>query len=405
MLFIISWRNIWRNRTRSFVILGAITVGVWSVIFLISLVTGMVNGYVNSSIQNSISHIQVHQPDFMKDKESRFFLPNASRTLATIEEIKGVKAAALRSLTNAMISSGKGARGVQVNGIDPASERKVTSLSEKMVGGDYFNGKKRNPLIISQRLAGKLGVKLRSKVVLTFQDLDGNITAGAFRIVGLFDTSNNIYDESEVFVLRKKLNRLLGGKDIAHEVAVQLEDVVLLDSCKQLIQSAQPELLVQTYKEISPALELFQSQIQMMASIYMVIFMLALIFGIINSMLMAVLERIRELGMIMAIGMNKLKVFLMVVLETIFLSLIASPVGLFLGFLSVQYFKERGLNLFFFSQQGMKQFGMPHIIYPTAESGLYLQLALAVGITAVLASLYPAFKAIGLRPAEAIRKQ
>lgn len=402
MLFTISWRNVWRNRTRSFVILGAITVGVWSVIFLISLITGMVNGYINSSIQNSISHIQLHQPDFIKDKESRFFIPNASRALPAIEKVKGVKAVSLRSLTNAMVSSGKGARGVQVNGIDPAFERKVTLLSEKIVEGNYFDGKKRNPLIISVRLAGKLGVKLRSKVVLTFQDLDANITAGAFRIVGLFDTGNNIYDEREVFVLRKNLNRLLGGKDIAHEVAVQLDDVVFLDSCKHLLQSAHPELLVQTYKEISPTLELFQSQIQMMASIYMTIFMLALIFGIINTMLMAVLERIRELGMVMAIGMNKLQVFSMVVLETIFLSVIASPVGLFLGFLTVQYFKERGLDLFFFSSEGMKQFGMPHIIYPTTETGVYLQLAMAVGITAVLASLYPAFKAIRLRPAEAI---
>jgi ABC-type antimicrobial peptide transport system permease subunit len=188
-------------------------------------------------------------------------------------------------------------------------------------------------------------------------------------------------------------------------VAIMLEDLNLLDTSKHLIQVAQPKLLVQTYKEISPALELFQSQIQLISSFYMVIFMLALIFGIINTMLMAVLERIRELGMIMAIGMNKLRVFMMVVLETILLAVIAAPVGLFLGFLTVQYFKEKGLNLFFFAKEGMKQFGMPQIIYPTAETGVYLQLALAVGITAVLASLYPAFKAIRLRPAEAIRKQ
>lgn len=136
----------------------------------------------------------------------------------------------------------------------------------------------------------------------------------------------------------------------------------------------------------------------------MFIFMLALIFGIINTMLMAVLERVRELGMLMAVGMNKIKIFFMIVLETILLAVLGAPIGLAVGYFVTSYFNKTGINLFFFGQDSMEQFGMSTFIYPTVESQEYLNLALAVMITAVLASIYPAIKAIRLNPVESIRK-
>jgi ABC-type antimicrobial peptide transport system permease subunit len=131
--------------------------------------------------------------------------------------------------------------------------------------------------------------------------------------------------------------------------------------------------------------------------------MLGLIFGIINTMLMAVLERMRELGMLMAIGMNKAKVFKMITLETLLLGLISAPIGMLIGTLSVGYFKRVGLDLSNFSK-GMQKFGMSEIVYPESSGDMYITFGIAVLITAILGSLYPAFKAISLRPVEAIRK-
>ena len=131
--------------------------------------------------------------------------------------------------------------------------------------------------------------------------------------------------------------------------------------------------------------------------------MLALIFGIINTMLMAVLERNRELGMLMAVGLNKGKVFSMIVLETLLLGIVAAPIGLLLAWLTITYFGEKGIDLGAFSAS-MEQFGLSTKVYTELPTKYYWSLAISVLVTALLASLYPAWKAIKLRPVEAIRK-
>ncbi len=404
MLFKISWRNIWRNPTRSFVVIGAIIVGVWSVIFLASVAAGMMDSYVESAIDNEISHIQIHHPEFIKEKESRYYLEDIDQLIEKAASTEGVSAVSARSLTNAMIASGKSTRGIRVAGIIPDLEKKVTGISEKITEGEYLNDQGKNPVLVSKVIAQKLNLKMRSKVVLTMQTLEGEITAGAFRVAGIFESGNNMYDETIVFVRFGDLNRILGKENIGHELAIRVESLSLLDTTQVMLQQAMPDQLVQTYKEISPELELFQSQIGNAAKIYMFIFMLALIFGIVNTMLMTVLERVRELGMLMSVGMNKGKVFLMIVLETLLLALIAAPIGLGIGYLTTSYFSKTGINLSVFSSEGMKQFGMSTFIYPTVEPSIYVNLAVAVAITAIIASIYPALKAIRLRPVEAIRK-
>ena len=399
----IAWRNIWRNLTRSLVVIGAIVIGIWSIIFLVGMVNGMIDSYVDNAIKNEVSHIKIHHPEFIKDKESKFYISDVNHVKSGVDTISGVKAVSYKTILNAMISSSHSGRGISAIGVVPKDEVMVSGVSNRISEGNYFSDKKKNQIIISKRTAEKLKVKLRSKVVLTFQNLENEITMGAFRIVGLFETGNNIYDESVVFVNQKDINKLLDFEGNGHEVAILINDLSDLEKIQKKIAKLYPDLLVRTYKEVQPELALFQSQIKMAGIIYMVIFMLALIFGIINTMMMAVLERVRELGMLMSVGMNKGKVFLMIVVETILLAMVAGPVGLVLGYFTNSYFNKNGINLFFYSEEGMKQFGLSKFIYPNVHVETYYQLVLAVSVTALLGSLYPAWKAIRLRPVEAIR--
>ncbi|MEO0340392.1 MAG: FtsX-like permease family protein, partial [Bacteroidota bacterium] len=157
-----------------------------------------------------------------------------------------------------------------------------------------------------------------------------------------------------------------------------------------------PSLLVENYRERAPDVELYESMLGSLSLIYLIIIMLALVFGIINTMLMAVLERLRELGMLMAIGMNKLKVFLMIVTETLLLTLVGAPVGLALGALTVAYVGKRGLDLSAFSST-MEMYGMANVVYFDLAPEVYWQVVIVVSLTAILASIYPALKAIRLR--------
>ena len=403
MIFKIAWLNIWRSPLRSFVVLGSVMIGVWALISLLSFSYGMVKSYVNNSIRIQTSHLQIHNPAFKEDQEVKYFIKNQDEQLAKIREIEYVQATTARTVVNGMLATTRGTRGVAIRGVNPETETKVTKFTGKMTEGIYFEADRKNQIIISERLAEKLKLKLRKKVVLQFQDLEGEIVAGAFRIVGLFNTGNTPFDEANVFVKQEDVNRLLGDKNIAHEIAIYLNDPENLDAAQAALKAAFPNELVENYREISPDINLYESQIGVSATIFIVIFMLALIFGIINTMLMAVLERTKELGMLMSIGMNKMRVFGMVVFETLMLGFIGAPIGLLLGWLTVQYFASAGLDLSAFAG-GMEQFGMSTVVYPDLDTGIYIQLGLSVVFTAILASIYPAFKAISLRPVEAIRK-
>ena len=403
MLTTIAWRNIWRSRTRSLVVIGAIVLGIWALVFMISFTVGMVQSYVDDAIATSIGHLQVHQDSFREEAKLAYHFDVDPATLKELSALEGVRGVAPRTLVNAMVGSTRNTRGVQIRGIDAEAERLVTELDQRVVSGEYFSEESRNPILISSGLAAKLKVKVRSKVVLTFQDLDHEITAGAFRVVGLYDTGNKPFDEGNVFVRRADINRLLGEDAMTHELSFFLDNPQRLAEVQAATKVILPELLVEDYREVAPDLQLYEGQIQTSATIFMTIIMLALLFGIVNTMLMAVLERYRELGMLMAVGMNKGRVFGMIVLETFYLAILAIVPGLLLGWGTVVFLAKRGIDLSVFGN-GLSQFGMSHMVYPQLQSGFYVQLAVIVASTALLGALYPAWRAIRLRPVEAIRK-
>lgn len=402
MLPKIAWRNIWRSRIRSFVVIGAVFLGVWAFICMMAITFSVSLGYVDDAIRFQTSHLQLHHPQFGEDKASEFVLED--NIYDQIKNHENVKAISKRTILTGMVRSSRGARGIIIKGVDPSTESEVTDISKSLIEGKFFTEGKKNEIIISQEIAEKLKLKLRKKLVLQFQDINKEIVSASFRVAGIFKTGNNITDLSMLLVNRKDINRLLGKEDAIHEIAILLYDpsAQLLETQDQLIE-AHSNALVENYRQISPEVELYESQIYVSVSILMFIFMLALIFGIINTMLMAVLERSKELGMLMAIGMNKLRVFGMIVLETIMLGTIGAPLGMVAGWLTVKFMNKKGLDFSEFSE-GTDAFGIKSFLRPELDSEIYFILMIAVFVTALLASIYPALRAIKLRPIEAIRK-
>lgn len=404
MVPIIAWRNIWRNPTRSLVLISAIVIGIWSLIFILGFMQGVMSSYIRQAIESRVSHIQIHRPDFQEDRELMQFIPDPEAVEAAVRERDDLAAYSVRSLVSGMLSTSRGSYGVMLQGVDPAKEQATIRLREKLKEGSYPDSSMYNPLFVSEELAGKLKLSVGSKAVFQFQQADSEIAAAAFRVAGIYEGDNAQIDVGTAYALRSDLNRLaLLDENTAHEIALLLNDISRVDTVIAELKSAFPDLLIRSFGEVSPDLELFQNQMQISLLLMTSIFMLALIFGIINTMLMAVLERVRELGMLMAIGMNRWRVFLMIVLETIFLALVAAPIGFFLGWRTIAWLGRVGLDLSMYSE-GMQQFGMAAIVYPSMETHFYVQILIAVCLTAILGALYPAFKAIRLRPVEALRK-
>ncbi len=404
MLAQLAWKNIWRNKIRSLVVITSVMLGIWAGTFIMSYVFGMMEQRLSDAIENEISHIQIHHPDYDADNDPVFVIPQSQQLLDLLDEDEKVDCYSARILAYGMINSASTSAGGKLIGIDPDQEDELTNISQFISSGEFLDDSDKNKIVIGQRLADKLKVKVRSKLVLTFQDVDKNIVAGAFRVKGIYESYNSSLEELNIYLNDKDLIELLGNGVNHHEIALLMNDSKGVDQYSIRLSAANPGLKVETWKELSPELNLMIETMDQSMMIFLIIILVALSFGIVNTMLMAVLERVREIGMLMAIGMNRTRLFAMISLETIFMVMIASPAGLLLAFATIEYLGTYGLDLSAIYAEGYAQYGFKSLIYPTLGADYYLKIVQLVFITAILSSIYPAITALRLNPVTAIRK-
>ena len=391
---------------RSLVVILAVTIGLFGSLFLIALSNGIVEQKIRSTIRNEISHIQLHHPDFMQDKQAKYAISKADSVVEEIKKQEHVASATRRLTTTAMASTAATGRGIVINGIHPRQEKRVTDIHQRVVEGSYFERESRSALIlIGQKMASHLKAKPGSKVVITIQDLEGTLTYGLFRVTGIFKTSNTNFDEQQVFVEFDELAGLIGfDEDKATEIAVLLDKTEHTDEVSRALADDFDNLSVMPWKKIQPLLLGLSAMMDQFSVFLLIIILVALAFGIINTMLMAILERTHEIGMLMAIGMNNRKVFLMIMTETILLTLVGAAAGIVVSAAAIEITGINGINFAAWSE-GMEALGYSALIYPQLYLSFYFLLTGLVIVAAILSSIYPARKALKLSPAEAVRDE
>lgn len=402
MLLTLAWRNIWRNKKRSLIIISAIAVGLCCGLFASATMFGMWDSIINTTIDRDLGHFQVHSKDYEDEKLVTDTIPNFENVIAAIKKSKDVIGVSSRILLEGMASSAATSNGVRIAGITPDDEKNVTSIFKQVVKGSYFDESWKNQIVIGEKLADNLGLKEKSKIVLSFQGTDGSIIYGAFRVVGIFKTESSIFDKSNVFVKENDLLNLINSKIFSNEIVARLNSVQQVDSVYLPIKKEFTNLSVKDWSALAPELKVFYEILITEMNVFVGIILFALLFGITNTMLMSVLERVRELGMLMAVGMKRSRVFVMIILETISLSFIGGIIGVVLALGIIEYFGNSGINLSAFTE-GLSMFSMSSILYPSLPLSFYPPIALMIFITAMLGAFYPAIKAIKLNPATAIR--
>lgn len=401
----LSWKNVWRNPVRSGVVIAAVVLGTWAGISMSAFMSGISQQYIRDHLQNYTGHIQIHDTRYLEDQLPEYYIENSDSLKNLLEQHDFVEALALRSVANGLASSATNNFGVTIQGVHPEQEQTVSALHEYMQDGKYLDESVRNPVVIGEPLARKLSVETGSRIVLNFQDIEGNITAGAFRVSGIFKSSNSGYDESNVIVRAEDLNSILGRENTVHEIVLLVDDFKQADAyISQLNQQIQQKnISIQSWGDVAPSLRYVDSNMDLSLYIIMSIIIIALMFGIVNTMLMAVMERTQELGMLMAVGVNKPQTFSMIFWETLFLTMVGVPIGMGLSRLTVALLSNTGIDLSMFAE-GLSQYGMSTIIYPELEGIYYLNIALLMVGATLVSSLYPAWKALKLNPVQAIRK-
>ncbi len=398
-LVTIAWRNVWRNKLRSGIVIASIVVGILAGLFIMAVTAGLNDQRLKSSIDTYLSHIQIHHPGFLEDFDKKDTITGAKTILNKIDTMQHVQAYSKRLVLQGMASTAHGNYGVKIMGIFQNEEKEVTDISKKLVQGTYLNKLKRNPIVLGEKLANKLNAKVNSKVVLNFQDASNNTIATSFRVEGIFKTVNSSFDEANVFVKYNDLAPLIDLSGKFHEIAIRCTNVNETIPVKTQISTNN---LVETWDELSPELGYTQKTMNNFLYIFMGIILLALTFGIVNTMLMAVLERKRELGMLLSVGMDRRKVFAMIMLETLFLALVAAPLGVLLSLWGIEYFGIHGIDLSSVGK-GLESFGMASRVYTKLPAVLYVNITLMTLVVALIAAVVPARRALKMNPAEAVK--
>ena len=245
----------------------------------------------------------------------------------------------------------------------------------------------------------------RSKMTLTFLDRDQVQTGAVFRIAGIYDTKNSMYEMAHVLVKNEDLSALTGlGRNEYHQIIIRLEDLELTEGVCSALADRYPQLEVMNWKEIQPELAMMTDMVQKFYAVFMVVILAALAFGIVNTMLMVVLERTKELGMLTAIGMNKKRVFRMIMLESVFLSLVGGAVGMVISKILIGITSRNGINFASYAE-GFEAMGYPAHIYPVISTSFFITVTFLIILTGILSSIYPALKALKLDPADALRTE
>jgi ABC-type lipoprotein release transport system permease subunit len=403
IVFRLAWRNLWRNHRRTLIMLAAIVVGVWAMIFMTALMRGMVDEMVRDGISVLPGHVQIHTPAYRDDPTiSNVFAPPGGNLLAVLERPE-VVAWAARVRVPAVVSSERDTRGVTLVGIEPEREKEVSFVAGDIVEGRFLESRDDDGIVVGRKLLEKLETGLGKRVVIMSQDRKNDIADRGFRIVGVFHAKLEQTEEEFVFAGEGTIQKLLSVGDAVSEVAILGADYRRVEGLRHMVaEAAGPKLEVLTWQELDPYLGSMLAVMDGFVVVWMVVVFLALSFGLVNTLVMAVFERVREIGLMLALGMTPSKILYQIVAESIFLLTLGLAVGNLVAWATIAPLSN-GIDVSIVGQ-GMEMFGASSVLYPA----LYMKdVVLANAIVIVLgffASLSPAWRASRYDPVRAITK-
>lgn len=403
IISMLAWRNLWRNHRRTIVMLSAITIGVWAMIFMTALMRGMVNDMVRDGIRALPGHVQVHHPQYRDDPSVLNLIPTADSELTKVFSQAGLDGWASRVKVPGIISSERESRGVTLIGVDPALEKSLDALGSNIAAGRNLEGVDDGGVVIGRRLADKLDTELGKRIVLMSQDPDNEIADRGYRIVGLYEANLERYEESFVFAGKSTLQKMLGIEDQVSEVAVMAGDYRDLQGLtEQVALLAGGDVEVLPWQQLNRYLGSMLKVMDGFVLVWMIVIFLALSFGLVNTLVMAVFERVREIGLMLALGMRPASILGQILVESSLLLIIGLVLGNALAWASVVPLQD-GIDISGVAK-GMEMFGASSILYPELELKDVVTANIVVLVLGFLASLSPAWRASRYEPIEAITK-
>jgi len=399
----LAWRNVLRNTRRSINTIAAITVGLAALIFVWGFIDGMNEQTIENSTSYLTGHVKIHRSGFHEDKALYLSMADDEALQARLSDMAHVVAVTPRVSDKAMLSGDEEARGVKVIGVDPRQEPRVTTIAKAIVAGRYLRAGDGNTILLGDNLAERAGLKLGDQAVLVTQARDGSLAADRYRVVGLFNSGIDVIDAAHVFIPLASAQELYSLWGQITEWVLRLDDRRQADRiARQIAAELGPGFEVLGWKKLLPGMVQMVRFHEVMTYVVIFIVIVVVAVGVVNTILMAVMERIREFGIMLALGTSQRQIVQVVLLESLLLGVSGLLLGNALGLGITAYYGTTGIDLSQYTLAMETMPGLSGTVYPLIR---WDHVLLVSGVTlaiSILPSLFPAWRVSRLEPVEAI---
>ncbi|MEH6606086.1 MAG: ABC transporter permease [Pseudomonadales bacterium] len=403
ILATLAWRNLWRNYRRTLIMLMAIVLGVWAMILFSSMMRGMLDEMVREGLRVLPGEVQIHHPEYRDDPSVANLIGEPDAQLLSVLNTAPIEAWTARIKVPGMISSERDTRGVLLLGIEPEGEIALGFKLADVIEGRFLESAADKGIVIGRKLAERLDTELGKRVVIMTQDPDNEVADRGMRIVGIYRARLEATEQLNAYVGRETLQKMLGVGNSVSEIAITANNYQTVKNWWQTVadaagdeQDTQPWMVLDGYLGTMASV---QGTINL---IIMVVIFIALSFGLVNTLVMAVFERVREIGLMMALGMRPQWIMLQVLLE----SLMLLGLGLILGNVLAVFTilpLQSGIDISVVGE-GLEMYGMGTTLYPKLALQDMLLSTAVVLLLGLAASLIPAWRASRYNPIEALAK-
>ena len=408
-MWLIAWRNLWRNRGRT--LISMIAIALTLAMFLLTLGMGddQHSKLEASAVRTAGGSILIHGDGFWEAQATDVYIPNPEAVISAVTGLDGVTRVIPRVVLNGLVDSPRGSTGVRLSGIDAEAEAELFDYEPYLVDGTFLGGDEDNPIVLGLTTVEDLEVELGDRIVMTTTDIHGEVTRALFRLSGVVDTGSESMDGAVAFTTIDAAREAVGMTGELTQVALVLGDDAQRYEIEESVMGAVNdlgELEVLRWDEAIPDMLGYIEIDNAFNLLYMWIIFIVVAFGVANTFLMSVMERIRELGLLQAIGMTPVRVAKLVLYETTLLAVIAIFIGFLLGFAGHSVIAAKGIDISEMMGGEMEISGVAmteSIIRSEFNAGKWFKACLAVFALVLGSAAYPAFKATRMEPAQAMR--
>ena len=396
-----SWRNLWRNSTRTNVTITAVALCIAILIIFQSLIIGLIGKAVYNTTNLVVGEVQIHAVGYLDDR-------SIYKSLKNVEEIRAVAkenniGMVERSYGFGLISSGTKSAGTQFWGIDPESELKYFDFANHIDEGNFLTKTSLKKVVLGNKLARSLAAELGTELVIFVQGADGSLGNELFYVTGILGNVADNIDRGAAIILRDDFDILFSTNNLIHEIALNSKGKLEAEEIQKLMSAKAAGVAVETWKELMPTIAIMTEKMSVfMLTMFSLIFTIAASLGVMNTLVMSTYDRMKEFGIIRAIGATPWLIIRQVSLEAILLTILASIIGTVIGLSIAIYLQVYGIDI-----SGKGNLAIGGIVFDpiwranVSLKSVFLPVVLMM-LTSIVASIYPASIAARIKPVEAI---